>query len=61
MTMKISWDFEWKEAGLKSNFSQKYAVRFRVSVSFFEKEDTDLKYLLWQLNEIVNVKELCKL
>lgn len=30
-------------------------------MSAFEKEDTYLKYLLWQLNEIINVKELCKL
>lgn len=30
----------------------------RVSVSFFEKEDTYLKYLLWQLDEIIEVKAL---
>ena len=53
--------FEKEEARLKSNFSKQYAVRFRVSVSFFEKEDTYLKYLLWQLYEILKVQELCKL
>lgn len=58
MTMRRSWDFELKEAGLKSNFSQWYAMRFSVSVSSCENEGTYLKYSLWKLNEIVNERAL---